>query len=317
MAKTLKILITGAAGFIGFHTALALKDHSVIGYDNFDPYYSVDLKKARTAILKEAGISVITGDLNDRKRLFDLMEQERFTHIIHLAAQAGVRHSLKVPEDYVRANIDGFLSILELARSYPETKVVYASSSSVYGLNTKMPYSVADPTDHQASFYGVTKKTNELMAASYHHLFDLDLVGLRFFTVYGPWGRPDMAYYTFSKAIVEGRPIDLYNYGNCKRDFTYVDDIVEGIKGALNLSRGNTIFNLGNNQPVTLLHFVETLETLLGKKTEKILLPLNPGDVPATWADISLSQEKLHFHPKTSLQEGLSHFVDWFKKHPY
>lgn len=317
MAKTLKILITGAAGFIGFHTALALKEHFVIGYDNYDPYYTVDLKKARTAILKEAGISVISGDLNDRKRLFELMEAHQFTHIIHLAAQAGVRHSLKAPEDYVRANIDGFLSIMELGRAYPDVKIVYASSSSVYGLNTKMPYSLEDPTDHQASFYGVTKKTNELMAASYHHLFDLDLVGLRFFTVYGPWGRPDMAYYTFTKAIDEGRPIDLYNYGNCKRDFTYVDDIVEGIKGALNLNRGNYLFNLGNNQPVTLLHFVETLEALLGKKTEKRLLPLNPGDVVATWADISLSQQKLHYHPKTSLREGLSHFVDWFKKHPY
>lgn len=315
MSKAKKILITGAAGFIGFHTASALKDHEVIGYDNFDPYYATELKRERARILKGLGIEVVEGDLLDKEKFMALIKEHKFTHIIHLAAQAGVRYSLKDPEAYVRANIDGFLAVLEAARAFPEMKIIYASSSSVYGLNSKTPYAVGDRVDRQASFYGVTKKANELMAETYHHLFGLDLVGLRFFTVYGPWGRPDMAYYTFSQAISKGLPIDLYNYGNCERDFTYIDDIVEGILAALELERGNRLFNLGNHQPVKLLEFVETLEELFGKKVEKRLLPLQPGDVIKTFADIEESQKILKFHPKTSLKIGLSRFVEWFMEH--
>ncbi|MCB1114311.1 MAG: GDP-mannose 4,6-dehydratase [Chlamydiia bacterium] len=315
MTNVKRILVTGAAGFIGYHTALALKDHHVVGYDNFDPYYSVELKKERARRLKEAGIEVINADINDKHTLFQLMEKERFTHIIHLAAQAGVRYSLKAPEAYIRSNIDGFLSVLELVRKYPETKLVYASSSSVYGLNEKIPYSIHDRTDSQASLYGVTKKSNELMAQTYHHLFDADCVGLRFFTVYGPWGRPDMAYFSFSQAIMEGKAIELYNFGNCMRDFTYIDDIVAGILGALDLDRGNRVFNLGNHEPVTLMEFVETLEVVIGKKAEKRLLPMQPGDVTQTFADIKESSEALNFYPKTSLKEGLSHFVKWGKEY--
>lgn len=315
MQPNLKILVTGAAGFIGFHTCLALlKSAEVWGLDNFDPYYSLKLKRARAALLKDEGVHLVEEDICDKKKLIKLIEKEKFTHIIHLAAQAGVRHSLLVPEAYIKSNIDGFLSVLEAVRKFPHIKLIYASSSSVYGQNKKTPYSVEDRTDHQASLYGVTKKANELMAESYHHLFDLDLVGLRFFTVYGPWGRPDMAYFSFAKAIENEETIHLYNYGECQRDFTYVDDIVNGIISCLSIPKGNYIFNLGNNQPVTLLKFVSILEDLLGKKAKTELFPLQPGDVVATWADIEQSKKILGFHPQTSLEEGLAKFITWFKE---
>ena len=313
MSKQFNILVTGAAGFIGYHTALALKGHTVIGLDNFDPYYSVKLKRLRAQKLAKEGICLVEGDILDKKRLLELIEKHKITHIIHLAAQAGVRHSLKHPEDYIKANVEGFLSVLEAVRVHPEIKLIYASSSSVYGLNKKTPYSTDDRVDRPASLYGATKRMNELMAESYHHLFGLDLVGLRFFTVYGPWGRPDMAYFLFTQAIMEGREIDLFNFGACERDFTYIDDIVSGIKGCLTLPRGLSIYNLGNHKPVKLVHFVETLEKLLGKKVEKRLLPLQAGDVVATWADIGPSINDLGYHPKTSIEEGLAHFVKWYK----
>lgn len=315
MEKAHKILVTGAAGFIGFHTCLALKDHAVVGLDNFDPYYSVKLKKERAKQLSEAGITVLEADINDAEFLGNLMEKENFSHIIHLAAQAGVRYSLENPQAYLKSNIDGFLSILELVRKNPAVKLIYASSSSVYGQNEKTPFALSDRTDNQASLYGVTKKTNELMAEAYHHLFDLDIVGLRFFTVYGPWGRPDMAYYSFADAIQKNKVIKLYNFGKCKRDFTYIDDIVKGILSCLTLEKGNFLFNLGNNQPVELIDFVEILESQLLKKAKKELLPLQPGDVISTWADIDVSRQKLHYEPKTSLREGLSRFVEWFKNY--
>lgn len=315
MTQKLNILVTGAAGFIGFHTCLRLKEHKIIALDNFDPYYSVELKNKRAEELSKAGIDVIRGDILDKELLLDIVKKHSITNIIHLAAQAGVRYSLENPEAYLKTNVDGFLSVLEVVRMHPSIKLIYASSSSVYGTNDKIPYATSDRTDHQASLYGVTKKANELMAQSYHHLFNLDLVGLRFFTVYGPWGRPDMAYFLFTKAIDEDKPIQLFNFGNCERDFTYIDDIVEGIVACLRLPKGNSIYNLGNHKPVKLSYFVETLENLLEKKAEKKLLPLQAGDVVATFADIESSIKDLGYHPKTSIEEGLSHFVKWYKKY--
>jgi UDP-glucuronate 4-epimerase len=305
-----KILITGAAGFIGHHTAKALKGTPVIGVDNYDPYYSVDLKKRRA---EESGIEIIQGDIADTSFLTRLIESHNVKAIIHLAAQAGVRYSLVNPEAYIQSNIQGFLSVLEAVRQHPRIKLVYASSSSVYGLNEKTPYSVKDRTDRQASLYGVTKKSNELMAGAYHHLFGLDVTGLRFFTVYGPWGRPDMAYYSFTKKIIEGEEIELFNYGECLRDFTYIDDIVEGILAALKLEKGCHIFNLGNHKPVKLSYFVSVLEGLIGKRAKVKLSPMAQGDVTATFADIEESREKLGFKPKVSIEEGLSNFAAWYK----
>lgn len=307
------ILITGAAGFIGFHTALALKGTSVIGLDNFDPYYSVDLKRKRASILQKEGIEVIEGSILDKELVLQLIEKYKITKIIHLAAQAGVRYSLTNPDVYLSTNIDGFLAILECVRKHPSVQLIYASSSSVYGLNETIPYSTEDRTDRQASLYGVTKKANELMAQTYHHLFNLNCVGLRFFTVYGPWGRPDMAYFSFTKAIEENKTIDLYNFGKCRRDFTYVKDIVEGILGCFMLPSGNHIYNLGNHKSVELSYFVETLENLLNKKANIRLLPAQPGDVVATWADIEMSEKDLGYVPKTSIEEGLKSFTEWYK----
>lgn len=309
----MSILVTGAAGFIGFHLLKSL-DIKGVGIDNFDPYYDVTLKRRRVEILKQNDIDVVEGDVTDHVQLLKLIDEHHITTLVHLAAQAGVRYSLVNPQAYLQANVNGFLSVLEAVRARPHIKLIYASSSSVYGTNEKLPYAVGDRTDRQASFYGVTKKTNELMAQSYHHLFNLDLVGLRFFTVYGPWGRPDMAYFLFTKAILEERAIDLYNFGDCLRDFTYIDDIVKGIKGCFNLSRGNFLFNLGNHRPVTLSYFVETLEKLLHKEARKNLLPPQPGDVIATFADIEESQKMLNFQPTTSVEEGLYRFTEWYKE---
>lgn len=309
------IFITGAAGFIGFHAALCLKSrgYQVIGYDNFNDYYTPQLKRDRAAQLKKNGIEVIEGDLLDAQKMKQAVTLFETTHILHLAAQAGVRYSLKNPKSYLNANIDGFLNVLEICRENPVIKLTYASSSSVYGLNEEMPYAITDRTDQQASLYGVTKKTNELMASSYHHLFGISVTGLRFFTVYGPWGRPDMAYFLFTQAILENRPIEIFHGGKMSRDFTYIDDIVDGIVSAIDKESPCALFNLGNNQPEQLLDLIAILEELLEHQAIKTYRPLQAGDVISTYANINESVELLNFHPKTDLRSGLEKFVNWYK----
>lgn len=309
-----RILLTGAAGFIGYHLAKALfkRGDFVVGLDNFNPYYSPKLKKTRAMLLRDLGIEVIKGDLVRLPLLKELFSKHAFTHVVHLAAQAGVRYSFENPKSYLSSNIDGFLSILELLREAPEVPLIYASSSSVYGCNEKVPFGVQDRTDQPANLYAATKKANELMAYSYHHLYKIPMTGLRFFTVYGPWGRPDMAYYSFSKAICEGTPIHLFSQGKMQRDFTYIEDVVDGTLKALDLSAPFELFNLGNHQPIDLLTFVKLLEKHLGKKAHLTLEGERPGEVPTTFADLSHSQKMLGYEPKTSLDEGLSHFARWF-----
>ncbi len=314
---TKHIFVTGAAGFIGYHAAMQLKqrgDH-VIGFDNFNDYYSVKLKRDRANELLKAGVKVHEGDVQDFENLKKTVENHQTTHLLHLAAQAGVRYSLQNPSSYLKSNVDGFLNILEVCREYPSIKLIYASSSSVYGLNKKLPYCIEDRTDRQASLYGVTKKANELMAQTYHHLFDIPVVGLRFFTVYGPWGRPDMAYFSFTKAILENRPIEIFNHGHMRRDFTYIDDIIAGVLAAIDCGLNFGLFNLGHHHPEELGHMIAILEKELGVQAKKILLPMQPGDVLSTFADIRESTEQLGFSPKVSLEEGLSHFVRWYRKY--
>ncbi|MDF2549499.1 MAG: wcaG [Chlamydiales bacterium] len=310
-----KILVTGAAGFIGMHTALALKERGdfVLGLDNFNSYYDVSLKRKRAEQLQERGISIAAGDITNLELMLQLVDQHQITHVVHLAAQAGVRYSLSCPEAYIESNILGFLKVLELCRAR-SLYLTYASSSSVYGLNREIPFSIEERTDRQASLYGVTKKSNELMAATYHHLYGLPVTGLRFFTVYGPWGRPDMAYFSFTEAICAGRPIDLYNFGQMRRDFTYIDDIVSGIIASVDYEGALEIFNLGNSQPEPLSQLVAILEEELGKKAVQNLLPMQPGDVLETYADLKESQLKLGYAPKTCLRAGLQSFVAWYKK---
>jgi len=305
---TKKIFITGIAGFIGFHLALALKHRGghVVGCDNFNPYYDPELKKERAKLLKTAGIPVFDADIRS------LQLSEKPTHFVHLAAQAGVRYSIEHPESYVANNLDGFFHILELCRKDPAMKLIYASSSSVYGLNEKIPFSESDPTDRPASFYGATKKSNELMAHAYHHLFGIPVTGLRFFTVYGPWGRPDMAYFSFTRSILEGKPIPVFHEGKTKRDFTYIDDIVKGAIAAIDLGAECEIFNLGNNHPESVLTLIELIETFTGKKAIKEFLPAPPGDIVTTYADISKAQKLLGFNPEVSLEQGMEQFVKWF-----
>lgn len=311
------ILITGAAGFIGFHLAdhLIERGDHVVGYDNFNDYYAPQLKRDRADILKKKGIAIVEGDINDIVLLNSTLEKNRITHIVHLAAQAGVRYSIANPQAYVKANLEGFVNVLEACRRFPSIKLVYASSSSVYGMNTKVPFSIDDPVDQQASFYGVTKRTNELMANTYHHLYGIPVTGLRFFTVYGPWGRPDMAYFSFTQAILKEEPIELFNQGKMQRDFTYIDDIVQGTAAAIDLGADCEIFNLGNHQPVELIQFVKILEKAIGKKAQKKLRPMQQGDVVSTYADIEYSRQKLGFIPKTTLEEGLPQFVKWYKEY--
>lgn len=310
------VLLTGAAGFIGFHTAQALAERGdhVIGLDNFNAYYDPSLKRARASILKEKGIEIVEGDLNDRALLLSLFETHFFTDVLNLAAQAGVRYARENPQAYIASNIDGFLSILETLRLYPGVKLTYASSSSVYGRNEKIPFSVGDSTDKPANLYAATKKANELMAYSYHHLYGIAMTGLRFFTVYGPWGRPDMAYYSFTEAILSGKPIRLFNGGKMRRDFTYIDDVVRGTLAAVDYRGEYELFNLGNNHPVELLTFVSILEKEIGREAVKILEGPSPGEVETTYADISSSREKLGFEPKTCLEEGLSRFIAWHQE---
>ncbi len=310
-----KILVTGAAGFIGFHLTRhfqALGDH-VIGIDNFNSYYDPSLKHARAAMLAKEDINILTQDIGDYEALKSLIQKEKITHLVHMAAQAGVRYSTEKPHEYLKANVDGFLNILELCRAFPDLSLVYASSSSVYGLNTDKPFRIEDRTDHQASLYGVTKKCNELMAFTYHHLYGVRSTGLRFFTVYGPWGRPDMAYFRFTKAMLEGAEVPLYNGGKMERDFTYIDDIVDGTAAAINRVEDCALFNLGNHHPEKLMKLVEILEKCLGVKAKTRLLPMQLGDVTSTYADISSSRDILGFEPRVSLEEGTERFAKWYR----
>ena len=310
----MRVLVTGAAGFIGFHVAsrLVQDGHHVVGLDNFCPYYSVQLKKDRANVLKDMGVCVVDKNVEEVEPLRTLIERERITHIVHLAAQAGVRYSLEHPVAYLKSNIDGFLSVLEAVRSHPEIVTVYASSSSVYGSNTKLPFSEEDRTDSPTNLYGATKKANEVMAQAYHHLFGLTLIGLRFFTVYGPWGRPDMAYFLFSDKIMRGQTIDLFGGGQLRRDFTYVDDIVDGIVSALASPRKIGVYNLGNHQSMSVESLVSCLEASLRRpaKVRKIDRPTE--DMVETCADIHLASDELGFSPKVSLAEGIERFATWY-----
>lgn len=312
-----RILITGIAGFIGFHLAKYLhsQNNFCIGFDNFNPYYDPQLKKDRAAALQKLGIRVVQADILDRSFIQQWLAEYEITHIVHLAAQAGVLHSLSQPDDYVAANLHGFVSILEACRLFPTIKLIYASSSSVYGTNRKIPFSVEDKTDHPTNLYGASKKANELMAYAYHHLYGISTTALRYFTVYGPWGRPDMAYYRFTQQICQGKPIQVFNNGQMKRDFTYIDDIVHGTVAAMDLHAGYEIFNLGNNRPITLLYFIELLEKALGKSAIKEMLPMQAGEVVETFADIEKSQKMLHFSPSISIEEGIPRFIAWFKNY--
>ena len=311
-----RILITGAAGFIGFHLArhLKIRGDFVLGLDNFNSYYDVRLKKLREQVLLEQEIAILEADIRDTSFLKELVNKYQITHIVHLAAQAGVRYSFANPDDYVSSNLQGFASILETCRSSPAIKLIYASSSSVYGLNEKIPFSVEDRTDQPTNLYGATKKANEVMAHAYHHLYGLSTTALRYFTAYGPWGRPDMAYYRFTQHICEGKPIQIFNCGKMRRDFTYIDDIVKGTAAAIDLGAANEIFNLGNNRPIDLLYLIELLEQALEKKAMKEFLPMQPGEVTETYADIEKSTRLLNFRPSVQLEEGIIRFIDWFKE---
>ena len=309
-----RIFITGAAGFIGFHLAQALnsKGYTLIGCDNFNDYYDPALKRQRALKLKGIGVDVLEGDICDMSFLQNIVDGGGVTHVVNLAAQVGVRYSVTNPGAYITSNIEGFMNILELCRHNPSIALVYASSSSVYGLNEKRPFSVDDITDRPASLYGATKKTNELMAFAYHHLYGISVTGLRFFTVYGPWGRPDMAVFGFAEKISKGKPIDVYNNGDMMRDFTYIDDIVNGIVAAIERDATCEVFNLGNNKTEKLSLLIELLERELATKAIKQYLPMQQGDVKITYADIDHSRKVLGYHPQTSLEQGIEKFVQWF-----
>ena len=312
------ILVTGSAGFIGFHLSKRLleTEHAVVGVDNLNPYYDVNLKRARLDILKShENFSFYQLDIQDLQGLKDIFKERRVTKICNLAAQAGVRYSLEDPFSYQKSNIEGFLNLLELARKYKVSNFVYASSSSVYGKNRKSPYSVEDRVDNPISLYAATKKANELMAHAYSHLFEIPCTGLRYFTVYGPWGRPDMALFLFTDAILKKRPINVYNYGKMRRDFTYIDDIIDGTIRAIERPAPYEIFNLGNSDSVGLLDFIRVIEEELGQEAEKNMMPLQPGDVAETVADIRRSRELLGFNPRTPLREGIRKFISWYREY--
>ncbi|AWB66845.1 protein CapI [Saccharobesus litoralis] len=319
----MKYLVTGAAGFIGFHCAQQLlkQGHQVVGIDNLNNYYPVTLKESRLAQLKSFDSFVfIKLDIADRDAMADLFAEQRFDIVIHLAAQAGVRYSIDNPYAYADANLLGHLAILEGCRHTQVKHLVYASSSSVYGLNDSLPFSTADRVDKPVSFYAATKRSNELMAHTYAHLFAIPISGLRFFTVYGPWGRPDMALFKFTKAILNGQPIDIYNEGNLARDFTYIDDIVEGVlRVASHIPNKETghelyrLYNIGNGSPVKLLDFVNAIEQALDKQAIKNLMPMQAGDVYRTWADTSQLAQELNYKPSMDLQTGVAKFVDWYR----
>ncbi len=329
----MKILVTGAAGFIGFHTAKQLleRGETVVGLDNFNDYYDVTLKESRAKILDGFDeFTMFRLDLTDRAGMERLFAEQGFEKVVHLGAQAGVRYSIENPHSYIDSNISGTLNVLEGCRHHKVEHLVYASSSSVYGANTTMPFSIHQNVDHPLALYGATKKANELMAHTYSNLYELPTTGLRFFTVYGPYGRPDMALFLFTRNILAGRPIDVFNYGNHKRDFTFVDDIVEGVIRTMDhtatpnedwdpaspdpgTSRAPyRIYNIGNQQPVELMRYIEVVEDCLGKKAEKNLLPLQPGDVPDTWADAEDLVKDVDYQPGTPVDVGVKRFVDWY-----
>ncbi len=311
-------LVTGAAGFIGFHVARRLLERGdrVVGIDNLNPYYDVHLKKARLQILnKNEDFLFYQKDIQDFDAMREIFESHSPRVICNLAAQAGVRHSLKDPFSYQKSNLEGFLNLLELARAHGVENFVYASSSSVYGDNKKVPFSVEDRVDTPVSLYAATKKANELMAYAYSHLYGIPCTGLRYFTVYGPWGRPDMALFLFTEAILKRRPINVYNFGKMRRDFTYIDDIAEGTLKALDRPVPYDLFNLGNSNSVELMDFIRTLEKELGREAEKNMMPIQPGDVPETSADIEKSRVVLGFKPETSIEEGIRNFVAWYREY--
>ena len=325
----MKFLVTGAAGFIGFHTALRLcrAGHEVLGVDNLNDYYSVELKLARLEQLRAlANFRFIKLDIADREAMQVLFREHPVDRVIHLAAQAGVRYSLDNPHVYADANLTGFVNVLEGCRQNGVGHLVYASSSSVYGMNAKVPFSIEDPVDNPISLYAATKRANELMAHTYAHLYRIPTTGLRFFTVYGPWGRPDMAPFKFTKAILEGKPIDIYNGGDMSRDFTYIDDVVEGLfriqdcpppyadeSDQARQAPPARLFNIGLGSPVRLLDFVGCIEAATGVKAIKQMKPMQPGDVPQTWADVSALAKRTGFCPATPLNEGVARFVDWYR----
>jgi UDP-glucuronate 4-epimerase len=339
-----RYLITGAAGFIGYHLTRKLLETGceVVGLDNINDYYDIRLKYSRlkgcgieqeeikngdlVRSRKHPGYRFIKTDLEDKDAILDLFRKQRFDHVIHLAAQAGVRYSLVNPDAYLLSNIVGFYNILDACRTFPVKHLVYASSSSVYGNNTKIPFSEQDPVDRPASFYAATKKSNELMAWSFSRIYGIPMTGLRFFTVYGPWGRPDMAYFSFTRAILEGRPIDVYNYGEMERDFTYIDDVTETMVRVIRKipaapkeageDRGvpHALYNIGNSVPVKLTDFIASLEKETGKKAKINLLPMQPGDVPVTFADVSALERDFNYKPGTTLQEGIRRFFEWYAK---
>lgn len=332
----MKILVTGSAGFIGNALALRLLERGdeVIGLDNLNDYYDVSLKEARLARIKDhANFTEARIDLADRDAVAQLFKQHQPQRVVNLAAQAGVRYSLVNPYAYIDSNIMGFLNILEGCRHHAVEHLVYASSSSVYGANETMPFSVHQNVDHPVSLYAASKKSNELMAHTYSHLYNIPTTGLRFFTVYGPWGRPDMSPFLFTKNIIEGKPIDVFNHGKHKRDFTYIDDIVEGVIRTLDhVARPNPdwsgenpdaasstapyrLYNIGNNEPVALMRYIEVIENCVGKKAEKNYLPLQPGDVPATFADVDDLMRDVGFKPSTPLEEGMAKFVAWYREY--
>ncbi len=310
------ILVTGAAGFIGYHVARKLLEQGreVIGTDNINDYYSPQLKRDRIRELEaQSTFSFHKVDLCDYDGMEKLFKKGKCEEVIHLAAQAGVRYSLINPTAYERSNLEGFLNILELCRHFKVENLVYASSSSVYGKNSNLPFSEDDILEGQISLYGATKRANELMAHSYSHLYGLNTTGLRFFTVYGPWGRPDMAMFKFTDAIIRGEQISVFNFGQMKRDFTYIDDIVEGVVACLEHPFQYEIINLGNNTPVELLHLIGLIEKNLGKEADRLMLPMQPGDCEATYADIARAERLLGFEPRTKIEEGLKSFIDWYK----
>jgi len=333
---TEKILVTGAAGFIGFHVAARLLQtgRDVVGLDCVNDYYDPALKEARLAILqREPRFGFVRHNLSDRAAIKKLFAEHRFPVVIHLAAQAGVRYSIENPHAYIDANLEGFANVLEGCRHHGCRHLLFASSSSVYGANTKLPFSVHDNVDHPISLYAASKKANELMAHAYSHLYRLPSTGLRFFTVYGPWGRPDMAMYIFAKAILEGQPIKLFNRGNMRRDFTYVDDVTEAILRLIDRPpQGNSdwsgakpdpgssaapwrVFNIGNNRPEELLNVVDILEKEFGRKATRELLPMQPGDVPATYADVDDLMREVDFRPSTTINDGIAKFAAWFRSY--
>jgi len=337
----MKVLVTGAAGFIGFHTTskLLARGDAVVGIDNVNDYYDPALKEARLAELDRqsansgADYTFVRGDLADQATVDGCFTAHAFDRVIHLAAQAGVRHSIEAPREYVQANIVAFTNILEACRHAGTPHLTYASTSSVYGANRKMPFSEHDGVDHPLQFYAATKRANELMAHAYSHLFGLPTTGLRFFTVYGPWGRPDMALFTFTRRILAGEPIDLFNHGNHSRDFTYVDDIAEGVIRASDQPAAPNpewdamapdpatsaapfrIFNIGNSSPVALIEYVRAIEAATNRKAEVNLLPLQPGDVPDTSADVSELVDAVGYKPATPVREGVARFVEWYRSH--